>query len=328
MISRMENAPRFNFFSMTFLVGFGLGGFIGVLLGLLAFGLVKRHDDTQPALAQVQMTATSVANGVTPTPEAKPKTKVALDVRLGPGTAFAVVGTIARGGEVEPVGRDTGSDWIAIRFPQGSSARGWVQVSDIDNLSDVDRLAVVQPTPLPNSVRSPDTSSSSTTSSSGNGLDSGSRSTLGDAPVARVSTSVATPLRTSLAGTQPLVTPTPRLNVGPSDLVVSGISLLPDGRVQVTVGNRGPGDLVGKAIFVSVRDLTLRGEQLSLQVASLPVGGVVTLQSSTFRIDRETDVQAIVDPFGNVTDPDRSNNQITVTLAPGPGVGPTRLPGE
>jgi hypothetical protein len=116
--------------------------------------------------------------------------------------------------------------------------------------------------------------------------------------------------------------------VGPSDLAVNRASLLPDGRVQVIVGNRGPGDLVGRSIFVAVRDLTLRGEQLSSAIATLPVGGVVALQSQVFHVERETDIQIIVDPFGNVTDPDRSNNQITVTLSPAPVPSPTRSPLE
>ncbi len=319
----MEEAPKFNFFSFTFLVGFGLGGFIGVLLGLLAFGLVKsERNDSQPnTSAQVQPTVT-LAPGVTATPQPKPKTREALDVRLGPGTAFAVVGTIPRGGDVEPVGRDNDSQWLAIRFPPGSTARGWVQVSDVDNLTDVDRLAVVAPTPIPNSISTATASSGSSSSGS-----TASRAPLGeDAPARSIATAIATPFRGTITPTPSFgglttvfPTPTPRTNTGPTDLVVSRVSLLPDGRVAVTVGNRGPGDLVGKAIFVSVRDLTLRGEQLSTQVATLPVGGTITLTSTTFRVDRETDVQAIVDPFGNVNDPDRSNNQTNVTLAPAPG---------
>ena len=45
-------------------------------------------------------------------------------------------------------------------------------------------------------------------------------------------------------------------------ILVNSASLLPDGRVAVVVGNRGPGDPMGQPIFVSVRDLTLGGEQI------------------------------------------------------------------
>jgi len=310
----MDNAPKFNFFSLTFLVGFGLGGFMGVLLGLLALALVQGDEQPQLNTAVVEPSPTAFVFGLTPTPEPKPRTKIALDVRLGPGTAFAVVGTIARGGEVEPVGRDNAAGWVAIRFPPGSSARGWVPASEVENLENVERLAVVLPTPLPSSARIPDSSS--------NGFEPGARVVT---PVEPGSIS-GTPARPSTSLTPSLATATPRPNVGPSDLAVNRASLLPDGRVQVIVGNRGPGDLVGRSIFVAVRDLTLRGEQLSSPIATLPVGGVVALQSQVFRIERETDVQIIVDPFGNVTDPDRSNNQLTVTLSPAPVPTPTRSP--
>jgi len=311
----MDNVPRFNFFSLTFLVGFGLGGFMGVLLGLLALALVQR-EDSQVGNAMVESSPTALVAGVTPTPEPKPRTKVALDVRLGPGTAFAVVGTIARGGEVEPVGRDSASGWVAIRFPPGSSARGWVPVTEVENLEDVERLAVVLPTPFPIGPRTPDSSPS--------GFEPGARVVTPIEP-GRIS---ITPTRASTTVAVNAATATPRPNLGPSDLVVNRASLLPDGRVQVIVGNRGPGDLVGRSVFVAVRDLTLRGEQLSSPIATLPVGGVVALQTQVFHIERETDVQIIVDPFGNVTDPDRSNNQLTVTLSPAPVPTPTRSPFE
>jgi hypothetical protein len=99
--------------------------------------------------------------------------------------------------------------------------------------------------------------------------------------------------------------------------VINRASLLSDGRVQVVVGNRGPGDLVGKTIFVLVRDLTLRSEQLMSQ-ATLAVGSLVTLQTQTFRVEREMDIQVIVDPFRSTGDPDPNNNQISVTLSPAP----------
>ncbi|HLF79898.1 MAG TPA: SH3 domain-containing protein [Dehalococcoidia bacterium] len=304
----MDKAPRFNFFSLTFFIGFGLGGFMGVLLGLLALALVLDEDEVPSVAALVQPTST-FEPGLTPTPESKPRTKTALDVRLGPGTAFAVVGTIARGGEVEPVGRDNGSAWIAIRFPPGSAARGWVPVSEIEHLSGVDRLAVVLPTPLPRSASVPDL----------NRGELGARIVDGDDPPALGS---GTLQRTATAGTP---TPTPR-PTGPTDLVASRASLLPDGRIQVLVGNRGPGELTGRSVFVLVRDLTLRSEQLSIQPGVVPVGAQVTLQSQNFRVERPTEIQVIVDPFSNLNDPDRSNNQLSITLSPAPVPTPTRNP--
>src|SRR3972149_5663193 len=60
--------------------------------------------------------------------------------------------------------------------------------------------------------------------------------------------------------------PTPAFNAGPPDLFISRVSLQPDGRISVTVGNRGPGDLLGYSVFVTVRDLGSRSEQLMTPV--------------------------------------------------------------
>jgi uncharacterized protein YraI len=314
MDCRMDNPPRFNFFSLTFLVGFGLGGFMGVLLGLLALALVLDDNETPAAVAAIVEPSATFLPGATPTPEPRARTRSALDVRLGPGTAFAIVGTIPRGGEVEPVGRDSSSTWVAIRFPPGSTARGWVPVSEVDNLNAVDRLAVVQPTPLPRSASVPDLTRGET----------GARILNGDEPDGTNGQLTGTPSRSFTPG---VATPTPR-PAGPTDLVASRASLLPDGRVQVLVGNRGPGELTGRSIFVTVRDLALRSEQMSLQPGVLPVGAQVTLITQNFRVERPTEIQVIVDPFSNIPDPDRTNNQLNITLAPALLPSPTRNPND
>jgi hypothetical protein len=290
--------PRFNFFSLTFLVGFGLGSFMGVMLGLVALAMVRGEAEVIPAAAAVtEPSPTVVALSTATLAEPKAKTRAALDVRLGPGDAFAVVGTIARGSEIEAVGRDQTGNWVAVRFPPGSSARGWLPVSEIENLSEVESLAVVAPTPLPRTTTPP----TPVPFTGGSGTPS------------RAATPTATP-RTAPAAP---VSPTPAGNTGPSDLVVTRASLLPDGRVQVVVGNRGPGDLSGKSIFVLVRDLTLRSEQL-VSNQPIPVGSVVTLNTQTFRLERDADIQVIVDPFQSIGDPDQTNNRLTVTLSPAP----------
>jgi hypothetical protein len=97
---------------------------------------------------------------------------------------------------------------------------------------------------------------------------------------------------------------------------VNRVQLLPDGRVSVTVGNRGPGDLEGFTIFVQVRDLVGRSEMLRSAVAGLDVGATLTMETSSFRLTEETNVQVSVDPFHSAPDPDRSNNATQVTLSP------------
>ena len=290
----MEDVPR-RFNPVTFLVGFGAGTFVGVALALLATALV---DDTTATNNSAAVRDAAAANGViTTTPESRPKTKSALDVRLGPDTSYAIIGLLSRGETVEPVGRDADAKWLAIRFPPGSAGRGWVPISELEGATGIDRLAVALPTPLPRAV--PD-------------FPLGIPESFG--------TAVATP-------EGPLVTPTPQFNPGPPDLFVSRVLLLSDGRVSVTVGNRGPGDLVGQAVFVIVRDLGARSEQLVSGLGNLRVGGTITLVTSSFRVtsDEGETIQAIADPYDNADDVNRSNNLMQVTLVPLPRT-PTPVP--
>src|SRR4029078_10941036 len=137
------------------------------------------------------------------------------------------------------------------------------------------------------------------------------------------STSGRTPLQTF-----PTVTPTPSGSAtpsitrtpapsGPPDLVANSATLLPDGRVAVVVGNRGPGDANGQPIFVSVRDLTLRGEQI-IGLSSLRAGSPFVVQTQSFKVERETTVQVTVDPSGSIQEGGRGNNSLTLTLSPPP----------
>ncbi len=292
----MRQEPRVRLVSPTFLAGFGFGIFLGVALALLAVALVQ---EPEPGVADVTFRppATNTPNpalGATATRGPQARTKAALDVRLGPGSAFAIIGVIAKDEALEIVGRDHNGEWLAVRFPPGSTARGWLPVSGVQDLTGLESFAVVLPTPLPRTI-------SMVPPFSGLGLGGGAN----DGPLARTATPVPTP-------------------AGPPDLAVTSLSLLPDGRVSVVVGNRGPGRLEGLQVFVQVRDLTTRGELLISGLTTIGVGGTLSLQSSGFRVTQETDVQAIVDPFATTTDGDRSNNPLQVTLAP--PLRPTRTP--
>jgi hypothetical protein len=293
--------------SLAFLLGFGLGSFVGVILAVVAVLAIRGPAD-EPKIADNQeqllapLTPTPTPQ-VQVTPDARPKTKDGGNVYLGPGLAFAIVGTVSRGEPVEIVGRDADSMWVAIRFPPNSSARGWISADSLDGLTNIERYGVVVPTPLPRNL------ATTTPSSSGS-------STFPSATTQGPFTSF-TP--TPTPGTpQPTRTPVPS---GPPDLVVTSASLLPDGRVAVVIGNRGPGDAAGQPIFVNVRDLTLRGEQI-IGVSALRAGSTFVVQTQTFKVERETAVQVVVDPSGSVQDGDRSNNTLTVTLNPPPTATP------
>ena len=298
----VEEHGRGGVVSLAFLLGFGLGSFVGVILAVVAV-LAIRGPSEEPKIADSQeqllapLTPTPTPS-LQVTPDARPRTKDAGNVYLGPGLAFAVVGTVQRGEPVEVVGRDSDSTWVAIRFPPNSSARGWLAADALDGLTNVERFAVLVPTPLPRSL-------STTTPNNSSGFP-GSGGTQTFFP-----TVTPTPFATS---TTPTRTPTPS---GPPDLVVTSASLLPDGRVAVVIGNRGAGDATGQPIFINVRDLTLRGEQIIGQ-STLRSGATFVVQTSSFRVDRELSVQVTVDPSGSIQDSDRGNNTLTVTLSPPP----------
>jgi hypothetical protein len=302
----VEERSRGGLVSLAFLFGFGLGSFVGVILAVVAVLAIRGPADEpeiisgegEQLLAPYTPTPLSIASS---TPDPRPRTKDAGNVYLGPGLAYAIVGTVAREEPVEVVGRDSDSTWVAIRFPANSTARGWVAVSSLDGLSNLERLAVVAPTLLPRTL-DPTTAA-------------GTRS-MGDVFPTNTSSSQAFVTVTPTPAT-PTGTRTPVVPSGPPDLVVTAASLLPDGRVAVVIGNRGPGDASGQPIFVNVRDLTLRGEQI-IGVSSLRAGATFVVQTQNFRIERETAIQVTVDPGGSFQDNDRSNNALTLTLSPPP----------
>jgi hypothetical protein len=301
--------------SLAFLLGFGLGSFVGVILAVVAV-LAIRGPNEEPKIADNQeqllapLTPTPTPQ-IQATPDARPRTKDGGNVYLGPGLAFAIVGTVSRGEPVEIVGRDADAMWVAIRFPPNSSARGWISAESLDNLASLERFTVVAPTPLPRTL-------TTTTPSTGFPSTSGTSGTSQSFP-----TPTRTPTPALFGPATPSITNTP-LPAGPPDLVVNSATLLPDGRVAVVIGNRGPGDAMGQPIFVSVRDLTLRGEQI-IGVSSLRAGSTFVVQTQSFRVERETSVQVTVDPSGSVQDSDRGNNTLTVTLSPPPTATPQPL---
>jgi hypothetical protein len=292
----MDNAARGGFISFTFVVGFGLGIFIGAMLGLLAV-LVALPEDETPELVEVPVFVTGTPNPAGPdAPQVK--TTAALAVRVGPGESYATLGTISRGDEVDVVGRDFDSKWLAIRFPRGSSSRGWIPSDNVEGLaeSNVRTLAVLLPTPLPFVFNTP---------SPFFGVGGGGAGGTNGPP----------------AGTS---TPIPTT----SDLDIQTVRLQPDGRIVVTVLNRGPANIRDEVILVAVRGLGLIGETLSY-AGNLPSGDSITLRTDAFRITAPTDVQVIVDPSSGLADPNRGNNFETVQLVPAAAPEPaaTSTPG-
>jgi hypothetical protein len=80
--------------------------------------------------------------------EVIPRTTTIVNVHLGPGNRFGVVGLVPRGARLEVVGRDQSGDWLAITFTPGSPFHGWVESAKVVGLPSVLDLPVAPVTQL------------------------------------------------------------------------------------------------------------------------------------------------------------------------------------
>jgi hypothetical protein len=296
----MDNPPEPSLSRLSFLAGFGFGAFIGGALALFAIALLQEREGDPVIVyeqAQQQPLPTATAEpSATPVLRSAslPTTLSAIDVRVGPGDGYAIVGLIGSGEEVEPVGRSDDLEWVAVRFPPGSVALGWLPVSELSGAIGLDGLSVVFPTPLPR--------------------------TIGGFPTAT--------LGIGTAGTPPAegtvtVTPTPSASAGLPDLVVTTLMVSSDRRLNALISNVGEGELTGFAIFVQFRNLGDKVEMVRLDLESLPPGNSIVVQSDSFRLEGEETVQVAVDPMGAIPESDESNNLLQLVLEPPPVGAPT-----
>lgn len=65
-------------------------------------------------------------------------------LRNGPGSGYAILGTIPRGAQVAVVGRNADNEWLQI-VPSSSSLRGWVEVDYVQVTGDISTLVVAGP---------------------------------------------------------------------------------------------------------------------------------------------------------------------------------------
>ncbi len=291
----MDNAPRFRFVSVTFLVGFGFGAFVGVALALIAVA-IARPQDQEPQYIEIPVFPTATPQpGVTPEQARAVRATAAVAVRVGPGEAFATLGTISRGDTLDVVGRDFDNEWLAIRFPAGSNAQGWIPAAVAEGMTFSTRqaLAVLLPTPLPIEFST---------------------------PPAFFGTS-----GTPEEGTPGIEEGTPNPLAGTMDLAVFDVRALSDGRIRVVVLNGGPADLTDGVLVVTVRTLGLNVETLNF-AKDLEAGDTLALTTSSLTIGEEPiDIQVVLDPSSSLNDPNRANNILTTTLTR--PVTPTPTPG-
>ena len=118
-------------------------------------------DTPQPASASATPAApTPSATAVVPTPlPATPtatvlptaKTKSNTSLRSGPGTGYAILGSLAPGLAVKLTGRNTDKSWWQIEFPSSPDGYAWVPASSLDlgTATGAEALPIVNVPPPP-----------------------------------------------------------------------------------------------------------------------------------------------------------------------------------
>jgi hypothetical protein len=139
---------------LRFPFGFAIGIVIGVYLALLGFTF---HESlVQEAPAKVSETSSVVvvpeATAVAPAQRLVPMAKEALNVNLGPGAAYGVLGTLPKGALIDVIPGERSGDWIAIRFPPNSSGRGWIPADGIEHVARDEEVAAGAATARPERV--------------------------------------------------------------------------------------------------------------------------------------------------------------------------------
>lgn len=82
-------------------------------------------------------------------PEVVPRALSALNVRIGPGESYVIIGQLPRGGRLDIVGRDQTGVWLAVNFTPDSKLNGWIQASKVSGLESASSLPVAPITLLP-----------------------------------------------------------------------------------------------------------------------------------------------------------------------------------
>jgi hypothetical protein len=101
--------------------------------------------------------APTLTPSITPTPAPDAVvTADALTLRGGPGTAYARIGTLLKGGPLTVTARTKAGDWLAVTTQGGK--KGWVSAAYVQLNKPLDQIPVTSetpPTPVPSPTRTP-----------------------------------------------------------------------------------------------------------------------------------------------------------------------------
>ncbi len=98
-------------------------------------------------------TATPEPASPTPIPVPAVVSDQTINVRGGPGTAYAVVGSLAGGEQAPILGKNNSGDWWQIQL--ADSTEGWVYSEIVNTVGDVSGISVVTNIPAPPATPTP-----------------------------------------------------------------------------------------------------------------------------------------------------------------------------
>ena len=128
-------------------------GFAGLFMGFaLTPETWNHHDSSPPRYSEVEALRTFVADVPTAIPmpiDNSPRTTIALDVHIGPGVNYQIIGSVPRGAKLDVIGRDASSQWLAVAFAGGTKLNGWVPVQSVAGIKDLKSLSLAPVTLLP-----------------------------------------------------------------------------------------------------------------------------------------------------------------------------------
>lgn len=211
-----------------------------------------------------------------------------LTVRSAPGTRTPAVGTLAKGDDVVIDGRTTDSNWYRIIFPPLSELHGWIEATSVTVTGDPSTLVVATAEP-PVFVEVPTTPPDVLTARAGS----------------------LTPVESET----PDVTPTVSDQL--PDLVIGTTPTVSGGKLFVTVVNQGQGDATGDivvAVFNPDGTKLLGGA--TLPDFTLKPGRSIDIGTG-YDVTQNQTLLLIVDPNGDITETDDTNNRATVAIAVG-----------
>jgi uncharacterized protein YraI len=123
----------------------GLGLLAALLLAMVILVvLAGEEQEPGPPVEATNPTPEDVTTVVAPSEGLAGRIVNTTILRNGPGSGYAILGTIPAGAQVAVVGRNEDNTWLQI-VPASSSLRGWVEADALVVTGDVTTLAIAGP---------------------------------------------------------------------------------------------------------------------------------------------------------------------------------------